>query len=471
MKRLLTSLIIGVIVLSLGVVAAQDEAPPFLGITFDESDEGALITSVLPGAPADEAGLEAGDIITALNNEDVSADNLAEAVRALNAGDIITLDILRDGEAQELEATLGERPVSSRFELTPMQVMERAYLGVSLEDTDDGVTINFVSDNSPAAEAGLQEGDIITAINETTIEASIDAVNLIRELEPGESVTLNITRDGEAMTVEATLGSITDNRFEFSMRGDAIIYDGQSWRVLGVNEDGALAEAGLQAGDVITAVDGESITPESLGELEGDVTLSVERGDETLDITVPAEALNIFGGFGMMPRLFGDGFREFRGPRGDMPFSFGMGNVRLGVTFTTIDEDVAAEHDLSVTEGALMTEVLPDSPAAEAGLQVDDVIISVNGDVVDAERTLRDRLFAYEPDDTVTLEVLRGDETLNIDVTLTGAVEVADMPFFNMDELPFAFGDDGALRFFFGPDGEFNFDGIPFEEPAPAPNV
>ena len=85
MKRLLTSLIIGVIVLSLGVVAAQDEAPPFLGITFDESDEGALITSVLPGAPADEAGLEAGDIITALNNEDVSADNLAEAVRALGS--------------------------------------------------------------------------------------------------------------------------------------------------------------------------------------------------------------------------------------------------------------------------------------------------------------------------------------------------------------------------------------------------
>ncbi|HLU08251.1 MAG TPA: PDZ domain-containing protein, partial [Oceanobacillus sp.] len=80
------------------------------------------------------------------------------------------------------------------------------------------------------------------------------------------------------------------------------------------------------------------------------------------------------------------------------------------------------------------TEVLPNSPAENAGLQEHDIITAVNGDVVDAERTLRDRLFAYEPDDTITLDVLRDGETIQIEVTL-GQPELASdlMPFFNFE--------------------------------------
>ncbi|GAB4337769.1 MAG: hypothetical protein Kow00117_19630 [Phototrophicales bacterium] len=69
-------------------------------------------------------------------------------------------------------------------------------------------------------------------------------------------------------------------------------------------------------------------------------------------------------------------------------------------------------------EGALITDVLPDSPAEAAGLMVGDIIQAVDGDVVDAERTLSDRLYAYEEGDTVTLDVLRDAETLQIEVTL-----------------------------------------------------
>jgi S1-C subfamily serine protease len=66
----------------------------------------------------------------------------------------------------------------------------------------------------------------------------------------------------------------------------------------------------------------------------------------------------------------------------------------------------------------LITEVVEGSPAAEAGLQVGDIVTAVDGDRVDFEHTLRDRLFAYEPGDTVTLDVLRDGETLQIQVTL-----------------------------------------------------
>ena len=135
----------------------------------------------------------------------------------------------------------------------------------------------------------------------------------------------------------------------------------------------------------------------------------------------------------------------------------------------------AAENDLSVTEGALITEVLADSPAEAAGLQAGDVVVSVSGDVIDSERTLRDRLYAYEPEDVVTLEVLREGETLMLDVTL-GAFEPGNLPFeFGMGDMPFdfEFGDDGALRFFFGPDGQFDFEHPPIgiEPVVPAANV
>jgi hypothetical protein len=72
---------------------------------------------------------------------------------------------------------------------------------------------------------------------------------------------------------------------------------------------------------------------------------------------------------------------------------------------------------------------------------VDDIVTAVDGDKVDAERTLRDRLLAYEPGDEVTLDVLRGSETMQIDVTLGQFEMPADvMPFFKgKGGLPFEF--------------------------------
>jgi C-terminal processing protease CtpA/Prc len=125
------------------------------------------------------------------------------------------------------------------------------------------------------------------------------------------------------------------------------------------------------------------------------------------------------------------------------------GGVRLGVQYQDLNEEIAAEHDLEVTEGALITAVLPDSPAAEAGLQVDDVVVAVEGDAVDARRTLRERLLAYDPGETITLDILRAGEPLSIDVTLA---EVNLREMLEGLDLPFDF--DGEFpRFFFGPHG------------------
>jgi S1-C subfamily serine protease len=445
-------------------VSAQDDSPqPYLGITFRPADEGAQVVRVLPDSPAAAAGLERGDLITAVNGEAVDATTLAETVSTFSVGDEITLDVLRDDEPLELAVTLAEQPVRATIRIQPQTMMrQQAFLGVTLEAADGGVSIVSVSDGSPAAEAGLQAGDLITAVNGETVNTPAQLTAAIRSQEPGAAVTLSITRDGEAQEVEVTLGSMLGRMS--AMLGDIIVYDGLNWRIISLSADSALAAAGLQAGDAVTAVDGESYAPAALADYlsgldEGaTVTLTVERDGETLEVTVNAADLDRLSGFGLERRFrFEDGFRgprgeriprfEFRGPRGQ--FSIVPGGVRLGVQYQDLNEEIAAEHDLEVAEGALITAVLPDSPAAEAGLQVDDVVVAVEGDAVDARRTLRERLLAYDPGETITLEILRAGEPLSIDVTLA---EVNLREMLEGLDLPFDF--DGEFpRFFFGPHG------------------
>jgi putative serine protease PepD len=73
--------------------------------------QGAEVASVRSGSPADEAGLEAGDVITAIEGETVStADDATSAINAKSPGDQITVTITRSGERSTLDVTLGTRP-------------------------------------------------------------------------------------------------------------------------------------------------------------------------------------------------------------------------------------------------------------------------------------------------------------------------------------------------------------------------
>ena len=288
-------------------LAAQDNAPPFLGITFDSVDNGAVVTSVVPESAAAIAGLEDGDIITAVNGEEISADDLAAAIGDLAAGDNVMLGVMRGDESLTLDAQLQARPEFDvrRFQTLPFENMERPYLGVSLEVTDAGVAIAQVEPNSPAAEADLQVGDVISAINGESIADAAGAAALIGDLEPGTAITLDIMRGEEAMSIEATLGSRIQQNFEMTVMGDIVVFDGEDWRILAVGEDSPLAAAGLQSGDVVTAINGEMSDPEALADViangDAEVALTVERGDETLDITVVAADLESFNGL----RFFG----------------------------------------------------------------------------------------------------------------------------------------------------------------------
>lgn len=82
--------------------------PARLGVEYTMTEEGAEIVRVEDGSPAAEAGLRTGDIVTAVDGKAVNANHpLAERILAYNAGDEVTLTILRNGREQEIEVRLG----------------------------------------------------------------------------------------------------------------------------------------------------------------------------------------------------------------------------------------------------------------------------------------------------------------------------------------------------------------------------
>jgi len=107
-----------------------------------------------------------------------------------------------------------------------------SYLGVDTQDVtadrlgalhlkeETGVEVTMVDQDAPAGKAGLKERDVILSINDQKVESVEQLRRLIREIPPGRTVTINISRDGQPMTVKAELtarSKMPDMNFNFNM--------------------------------------------------------------------------------------------------------------------------------------------------------------------------------------------------------------------------------------------------------------
>jgi S1-C subfamily serine protease len=91
----------------------------------------------------------------------------------------------------------------------------------------------------------------------------------------------------------------------------------------------------------------------------------------------------------------------------------------LGVSILTVTPSIKDGYNLSVDSGALVVEVVSDSPAAKAGLQSGDVIVSFGGVEITSNRKLVDAIRSHESGDTVQITFWRGSQQMQVEATLS----------------------------------------------------
>jgi serine protease Do len=196
-------------------VAIQSISPELLKAFQLDDANGALVSGVITDAPADKAGLKQGDVIVGFHGskvEDSSA--LPGLVAVVGPGTTVEVEIIRNGERLTIPVTLGELEDDNAARiasLDPSGVEE--LLGLQVEaitedmardlrtHDDRGVVVTGVADQSPAAVAGIQPGDIIREVNRQTV-ADLDAYDqATAALEGDEPVLLLLERRGNHLYV------------------------------------------------------------------------------------------------------------------------------------------------------------------------------------------------------------------------------------------------------------------------------
>jgi serine protease Do len=193
------------------------EAPPevaYLGIRFAPMEPlGARVDDVLPGSPADEAGLQSGDIIFTLDGVYVDGQGLLNQIGLREPQDIVTLGIQRHGEDHNIQVTLTNRP---EIALDPvvrasLSAPTNSYhLSDVATPTANGYwRITALDETGLLREAGLAVGDVITHIDGVDIantrEHQLATYTLI-----SDRTSLTVQREGETLEydVPATLARL-----------------------------------------------------------------------------------------------------------------------------------------------------------------------------------------------------------------------------------------------------------------------
>jgi serine protease Do len=181
--------------------------------------EGALVAQVEKNSSAARGGLQPGDVITAVNNQAVrSPRDLARAVAELRPGMEATLTARRNGENRQLSVRVaamhdrhtddadrgqGGSKSHGRLGIALATVEEARRAGVEIPPGTEGVVVTGVQADSPAAEAGLRPGDVITAVGNKPVDDPDAAVSAIREAATANhgAVALRLLRDGQSLFV------------------------------------------------------------------------------------------------------------------------------------------------------------------------------------------------------------------------------------------------------------------------------
>jgi len=177
-----------------------------------EPRQGALVADVMPNSPAAKAGLKTGDVITEYEGHTIAkAGDLSRLVSGTPVGQSATVRVLRDGKPLTVTAQIATLPEPQQVaEATPaggkslgltVQPLTSA-LAKRLEVPDKaGLVVADVADGSPAAEAGIQPGDVIVEVNRQPVQSVAALRKAIADQKAGEPTLLRIHRKDASLFV------------------------------------------------------------------------------------------------------------------------------------------------------------------------------------------------------------------------------------------------------------------------------
>ena len=401
--------------------------------------EGVLLSAVVEDSPADEAGLEAGDIVTKFDSIGVNA-SVREHMPIFNrivlgvpVGKSVEIVYLRDGEEKTSALTTTARSKAKGADValgawgvTARDLTLRSAIGLK-RDTTDGVLISSVSKSGAAASAkpALKAGDLVLLVDrkETPGLAELEKITADRleGRKGGVDTIVEFERDGRLLAAVVELGkepndsdSAAAQRAWIGLNTQVITRDlakalgiegKKGVRVTQVIPGSKAEEAGFNKGDLLLRMDGIVIRAER--ERDSDVFDSMIREyprDETVafEVVRAGAEMKIECGLQAAPKPAGE-FQK-------------LINKTLEFTVREAARDNAKEA--AITEGIYVDSVERAGWASLAGLAGGDVILAIDGEATNSLETIERILDGIEEErrDFIVLQVKRGALTRFIEI-------------------------------------------------------
>ena len=195
-------------------VSIQEVTPELMKSFGLKEKKGALVSEVIPGSPAEKAGIEQGDVIMEFDGKAVAdSQDLPRMVASTPIGKSVNIKLWRNEKTLDRQVKVGEMEETVEVAKTPAHDKT---LGISVQNltpaiakrlrlkSETGVVVTRVEPGSPAADAGIQTGDIIREVNRKAIKNVDDLMQKLEQTKDESNILLLVQRGQNSLFAAVT---------------------------------------------------------------------------------------------------------------------------------------------------------------------------------------------------------------------------------------------------------------------------